>query len=157
MHVLLFFAMLGGASLSLADNTPSVDPDKPSEGTAEEQLLSATVHLVMEAVDFQNDVSGEASYKRSKIPTGQLVGSGNTLMQAITEGAECVRLRVMIKSVKHRYTVLQRGFESDHAIWKVARLGWSFNSLSDAYLVFTKVSGKYLTTRECFTHPRDRY
>ena len=157
MRAFLFFAVLGSAALALADNPPSVDPDKPSESTAEEQLLSATTHLVMEAGDFQNDVGDEASYKRSKIPAGRLVSSSNTLMRAIEEGAECVRLRGMIERVKHRYTVLRRGFESDHAIWKVARLGWSFNSLSDAYQVFSKVSGKYLTTRACFTHPRDRY
>lgn len=154
MRAFLFFAVWCCAAVALADNSPPVDPDTPS---AEAQLLSATMHLVMEAGDFQKDVGDEASYKRSKTPAERLVSSSNTLMQAIEEGAECVRLRVMIESVKHRYTVLRRGFESDHAIWKVAQLGWSFHSLSDAYHVFAKVSGKYLTARECFTHPRDRY
>ena len=157
MRVLLLLAMLGSAVFALADNPQPVDPDDPQKDTDEVGLLSATTHLVMEAGDFQNDVSDEASYKRSKIPAGRLVGLSGRLMRAIEEGGQCTQLRVLIERVKHRYTVLRRGFESDHAIWKVARIGWSFNSLSESYRVFNVVSGKYLTSRECYQHPRERW
>ncbi len=157
MRAFLFLlATLSSATLALADYPPPVDPAPPQD-TDEVRLLSAATHLAMEAGDFQNDVMEEASYKRSRIPAARLVSLTNRLMRVIEEGGECVQLRVLIQSVKHRYTVLRRGFDSDHAIWKVARVGWSFNSLSDSYRVFNVVSGRYLTSRECYRHPRERW
>ena len=156
MRVLLFLAMLGGAAVALADNPPPTDPDKPPQDTDAVRLLSAATHLAMEAGDFQSDVAEEVSYKRSQEPAARLASVSNRLMRKIEEGGECAQLRALIKLVKHRYTLLRRGYESDHAIWKVARVGWSFNSLGDAYRVFNVVSGKYLTSRECYQHPRDR-
>lgn len=155
MRVLLFIAMLCSASLALADDTPPVDP--PQQDTDEVRLLGAITHLAMEAGDFQNEVAGEASYKRSQVPATRLASLSSRLMQAVEEGGECVQLRVLIEGVKHRYTILRRGFESDHAIWKVARVGWAFNSLAESYRVFNVVSGRYLTSRECYQHPRERW
>ena len=157
MRFLLSLAMLGSAALALADYPPPVDPDQPQQDTEAVQLLSAAAHLAMEAGDFQNEVAGEVSYKRSQVPAERLASLSTKLMHAVEEGGECVQLKVLIDSVKHRYTVLRRGFESDHAIWKVARVGWSFNSLSEAYRVFRVVSGKYVTSRECYQQPRDRW
>ncbi len=157
MRAFLFLAVLGSAGLALANYPPTVDPDKPQEDTDEVRLLSAITHLAMEAGDFHNDVMGEASYKRSRVPAARLVSLSNKLMQAVEEGGQCVQLRVLIEGVKHRHTVLRRGFESDHAIWKVARVGWAFNSLAESYRVFNVVSGRYLNSRECYQHPRERW
>jgi len=157
MRAFLFLTVLGGAVSALAGNSAPVDPDKFQQDTDEVRLLSAVTHLSMEAGDFQNDVRGEASYKRAHVPAARLVSMSSRLMQAVEEGEQCVRLRVLIESVKHRYTVLRRGFESDHAIWKVARVGWAFNSLAESYRVFNVVSGRYLASRECYQHPRERW
>lgn len=156
MRAFLFLAVLGSAVSALGNDHWPIDPDTPTVDTAEVRLLSAVTHLTMEASDFQNDVRSEASYKRAHTPAARLVSMSNRLMQAVEEGEQCVRLRVLIESVKHRYTVLRRGFESDHAIWKVARVGWAFNSLAESYRVFNVVSGRYLTSRECYQHPRER-
>ncbi len=156
-------AVLSGAAAAFAADLPPVDDlpptshDNPQQGTVEVQLLSAATHLAMETSDFHNDVTEEAGYKRTQIPAARLASMSNRLMQAIEEDSECVRLRVLIESVKHRYTVLQRSFNSDHTIWKVARVGWSFNSLTESYRIFQAVSGKYLTTRECYLYPRERW
>ena len=157
MRVLLLFSLLGSAVLALADDPPPVDSDKPQNDTDEVRLLSAVTHLAKEAGDFQSDVTEEISYKRSQIPAARLASMSIRLMQAVEEGGECVQLRVLITSVKHRYTLLRQGFESDHAIWKIARVGWSFNSLAESHRVFSVVSGEYLTSRECYQHPRERW
>ena len=157
MRAFLFLAVLSSAAVAFADDSPPVDSDKPQNDTDEVQLLSAITHLAMEAGDFSNDVTGEASYKRSRVPAARLVSLSNKLMRAVEEGEQCVQLRVLIEGVKHRYTVLRRGFESDHAIWKVARVGWAFNSLAESYRVFNVVSGRYINSRECYQHQRERW
>ena len=156
MRTFLFLALWGSATLVFAGNQLPVDSDQPGDDGEVLQLLSAATHLSMEASDFQHEVKGETSYKRSQVPATRLANLSNRLMQAIEEGAECVQLRVLIESVKHRYGILRRGFESDHAIWRVARVGWSFHSLSDAHRVFKTVANSYLSSRECYQHPRDR-
>lgn len=157
MRAFLFLTVLGSAVSALGGISAPVGHDKFQQDTDEVQLLSAVTHLSMEAVDFQNDVLGEASYKRAHTPAARLASMSNRLMQAVEEGEQCVQLRVLIESVKHRYTVLRRGFESDHAIWKVARVGWAFNSLAESYRVFNVVSGRYLSSGECYQHPRERW